>query len=82
MAEDPRPPSLPWRIGSAALVGFTGTLARIFMNVPNSQKAHGLAPFLQLIDKRADPEGRQRGLLTGKGSPSVRSIRCILTECY
>ena len=66
MAEDPRPPSLSWRIGSSTIMGLTGTITRIFMNVPNSQRSHGLDRFLSLLDERADPRERQRGLLTGE----------------
>lgn len=68
MAEEnqpPLPPSLPWRIGSAAVMGFIGSLTRVFMNVPNTQEAHGLNKFLDLIDEREDISRRKRGLVTG-----------------
>ena len=65
MADDPPPPSLLWRAGSTAIIGFTGSLTRAFMHVPNWQDAHGLDGFLELLDKRADIDGRQRGLITG-----------------
>lgn len=76
MAEDPLPPSLPWRIGSTVVVAFTGTITRIVMNVPNSQKAHGLEGFLKLVDSRADVDVRQRGLLTGKKATNKFWSQC------
>ena len=65
MADDPPLPSLLWRAGSTAIMGFVGTLTRAFMHGPNWQDAHGLDGFLELLDKRADVGGRQRGLITG-----------------
>ena len=65
MGSEAPPPSLPWRIGSAAVMATVGGLSRVFMHVPNSQEAHGLDGFLQLLDKRADVNGRKRGLITG-----------------
>ena len=62
---EPLSPSLPWRFGSAAVMGIVGTLTRAFMTIPNSQDAHGLGGFLDLVDERADSEQRQRGLITG-----------------
>ena len=35
------------------------------MHGPNWQEAHGLDGFLELLDRRADINGRQRGLITG-----------------
>ena len=65
MADDPPPPSLLWRAGSTAIMGITGSLTRAFMHVANWQDAHGLNGFLELLDKRANVDGRQRGLITG-----------------
>lgn len=65
MADDPPSPSLLWRSGSTAVMGIVGTLTRAFMHGPNWQDAHGLDDFLELLDKRTDVEGRQRGLITG-----------------
>ncbi|MCJ1276420.1 hypothetical protein MMC21_004225 [Puttea exsequens] len=48
-----------------------GGLSRVFMHVPNSQEAHGLDGFLQLLDKRADVNGRKRGLITVSNHISV-----------
>lgn len=65
MADEPPPPSLLWRAGSTAVMGFVGTITRAFMHGPNWQDAHGLDGFLELLDKRADIDGRTRGLITG-----------------
>lgn len=65
MDDDPLPPSLPWRIGSAAVIGLVGALTRSFMHGLNTQETHGLDGFLGLLDERVDPEKRQRGLVTG-----------------
>lgn len=66
MESDPPPPSLPWRLGSAAVMGFIGTLTRTFIYGANSMETYGLEGFLKLIDERYDIEKRQRGLITGK----------------
>jgi len=65
MGENPVPPSLPWRASSATVIGLVGSITRIFMNGFNTQETHGLDGFLRLLDERADPEKRQRGLITG-----------------
>jgi len=61
----PLPPSLPWRIGSTAVMAFIGSLSRAFMHGANTQETHGLNAFLDLVDERADVSKRRRGLLTG-----------------
>ena len=65
MADNPPPPSLPWRASSITVMGIIGTLTRAFMHGLNWQDTHGLDGFLELLDKRADINGRQRGLITG-----------------
>ncbi|KAL6716847.1 Lyso-phosphatidylcholine acyltransferase [Lecanora helva] len=72
MSEEPLPPSLPWRIGSSAVMGITGMLTNAFMHVLNTQNTHGLECFLDLLDQRADPNARQRGLITGQTLPTHR----------
>ena len=62
--EEALPPSLPWRFGSAFVMGLAGTLTRTFMQVPNSQDAHGLDGFLKDIDDRQNIEASKRGLIT------------------
>ena len=79
MADDPPPPSLLWRSGSTAIMGFVGTLTRAFMHGPNWQDAHGLDGFLELLDKRANVDGRQRGLITGMPQRVV-DVALILTN--
>ena len=49
-----------------------GTLTRAFMHGPNWQDAHGLDGFLELLDKRADIDGRQRGLITGMREQRIK----------
>lgn len=65
MADDPPLPSLLWRSGSTTVMGVVGTLTRVFMHGLNWQDADGLDGFLELLDKRADVNSRQRGLITG-----------------
>lgn len=60
------PPSLPWRAGSTTVMGMVGTLTRLFMGNLNAQHAHGLSGFLELLDERAEPASRRRGLITGE----------------
>ncbi len=45
-------------------MGVSGFLTRIFYTGMNSVEVHGLDNFLDLLDKRKDIEGRERGLLT------------------
>ena len=61
----PQALSLPWRFGSAAIMGAVGTLTRIFMHGPNSQRVYGLDDFLNVVDDREDISKRKRGLITG-----------------
>ena len=65
MADKPPPPSLLWRVGSTAVMGIVGTLTKAFTHGLNRQNAYGLDGFLELLDKRADINSRQRGLITG-----------------
>ncbi|KAL2047352.1 hypothetical protein N7G274_001373 [Stereocaulon virgatum] len=71
MEPEPRPPSMPWRFGSAAIMGIIGSLSRAFIYGANSQETHGLDGFLELIDKRANIENRKRGLITVSNHISV-----------
>ena len=74
-SDEPLPPSLPWRIGSVMVMGGIGTLVRTFMNIPNTQRAHGLDKFLDLVDDREDVGRRKRGLITGRLLPSPLPAR-------
>ena len=62
----PAKPSLPWRFGSAATIGFVGSAARGFLYGLNYMEVTGLEGFLEKLDKRKDIDGRERGLITGK----------------
>ncbi len=64
MDDPPKSPSLPWRVSSSIVMGVSGFLTRIFYTGMNSVEVHGLDNFLELLDKRKDIEGRERGLLT------------------
>ena len=65
-SEDPSDlPSLPWRIGSSIVMGVAGALSRTFLLAGNKLEVEGLDGFLELLDKRKDVEGRERGLITG-----------------
>lgn len=68
MEDDPPPPSLPWRFGSATVMGVIGILTRTFMYGANSMETHGVDKFLNLVDERRDIDQRQRGLITGECS--------------
>ena len=62
----PYSPSLPWRIGSAAVIGAAGSISRAFLYGLNKTEAPGLDRFLEVIESRRDVQKRTRGLLTGK----------------
>jgi monolysocardiolipin acyltransferase len=65
-------PSLRWRAGSSAALLFTGTLAKIFLNVGARADVHGLDKFVKLLDERSNIEGREKGLLTGEDGLDLR----------
>jgi monolysocardiolipin acyltransferase len=46
-------------------MGLFGGLARVFLYGASFTETHGLDRFLELLDKRQEPEKRERGLLTG-----------------
>lgn len=52
------------------VMAFTGTLSRAFLFGLNRTEVHGLDDFLEVLDGRADIEGRERGLITGNVIPS------------
>ncbi|KAL8676730.1 MAG: hypothetical protein Q9224_005140 [Gallowayella concinna] len=72
----PQQPSLPWRIGSALVMGFVGINTRMFMNVANSTEGHGLERFLHMLDRRKDPARRRRGLIT------VSNHICVMDDPF
>lgn len=78
MVDNPPPPSLLWRASSTTVMAIVGTLTRAFMHGPNWQDAHGLDGFLELLDKRTDIDGRQRGLITGMRQQEINGVTLIL----
>lgn len=62
----PSEPSFPWQLGSSVVIGFIGSLSRLFLFGANHTEVHGLDGFLELLDKRRDLQARTRGLITGK----------------
>lgn len=65
-SEPPAQPSLPWRAASSVIMGVTGALSRTFLYACNTTETVGLDRFLELLDKRNDPNGREKGLITGR----------------
>ncbi|ORY69906.1 uncharacterized protein BCR38DRAFT_454809 [Pseudomassariella vexata] len=59
-----RQPRLPWRATSSFVMGVTGMLSRGFLYGLNTVEVTGLQRFLDILDKRKDPEKRERGLIT------------------
>jgi len=46
-------------------MGAVGLLCGSFLRVLSRSETHGMDKFLELLDERADVEGRERGLITG-----------------
>lgn len=64
----PDQPSLLWRTGSSFITGATGFLCRTFLIGLNRLEVNGYDKFMQLLDERADVNGRTKGLITGMSS--------------
>ncbi|KAK4177355.1 putative lysophosphatidylcholine acyltransferase [Triangularia setosa] len=64
-------PSLSMRAKSSMIMGLTGLISRCFLHGFNTVEVHGLAQFRELLDSRADPKKRERGLLTVSNHVSV-----------
>ncbi|KAI5460063.1 hypothetical protein BGZ63DRAFT_389418 [Mariannaea sp. PMI_226] len=62
-SQTPSRPSLPWRLGSMAVMGSVGMLSRAFLYGLNDLEVHGLDRLLGVLDKRK-LNGPERGLLT------------------
>ena len=71
-------PSLPWRAGSSLIIGISGFLARMFYMGLNNVEVHGLDRFLELLERRKDIEGRERGLLTGASGMATQILGVCL----
>jgi hypothetical protein len=61
----PTQPSLPWRASSSFVMGVTGALSRAFLYGLSNTETVGLERFLEILERRKDVAGRERGLLTG-----------------
>jgi monolysocardiolipin acyltransferase len=64
--EPPLRPSLPWRCTSSLIMGVTGAISRCFYYGFNNMEVIGLEKFKETLDRRKDPENRERGLITGR----------------
>ncbi|XMA20231.1 hypothetical protein WAI453_013022 [Rhynchosporium graminicola] len=67
----PSSPSLPWRLSSSVIMGLTGSISRGFLYGLNHMDVTGLDRFLETLDRRRDPETRDRGLITVSNHVSV-----------
>jgi len=77
----PVAPGLPWRFTSSATMGVVTTIAKGFLYGLNNMEVTGLEGFLEILDRRKDIEGRQRGLLTGKRTiPSSSASKTKFTD--
>lgn len=59
-------PSLPWRVTSSLVMGVASTISKVFLFGLNRTEVIGLQGFLKVLDERADPAKRTRGLITGR----------------
>jgi monolysocardiolipin acyltransferase len=64
-SDAPDQPSMLWRTGSSIITGATGFLCRTFLVGLNRLEVKGYDKFMQLLDERADVDGRTKGLITG-----------------
>ncbi|GAB7346146.1 hypothetical protein MBLNU457_4893t1 [Dothideomycetes sp. NU457] len=69
--ELPSKPSLAWRTGSMLVCGVSGLICRGFMLGFNRMEVNGGEKFQELLDERADVDGRTRGLITVSNHLSV-----------
>ncbi len=58
-------------MGSLLVMGVAGLLSRAFLKRAKEVKVQGLDEFIQLLDRRSDIGGRERGLITGGYLPSL-----------
>lgn len=65
----PETPGPLWRLGSTAIMGFTGVLCKAFLYGLNRVETQGLDNFLRILDERK--AGRKRGLVTASNHISV-----------
>lgn len=67
----PQGPSLPWRVTSSLVLGVSSCISKAFLFGLNKTEVYGLQRFLDILDSRADPAKRQRGLITVSNHISV-----------
>ncbi|KAF2198046.1 hypothetical protein GQ43DRAFT_443694 [Delitschia confertaspora ATCC 74209] len=69
--EQPAAPSGQWMLGSKFTISTIGLMCKSFLNIFADTEVHGLDRFLQLLHKRENVEGRERGLITVSNHVSV-----------
>ncbi|KAI1344316.1 hypothetical protein F5Y15DRAFT_424515 [Xylariaceae sp. FL0016] len=67
----PSKPGLPSRATSSLVIGAVSALSRAFLYGLNTVEVSGLQRFLDILDKRNDPEQRDRGLITVSNHISI-----------
>lgn len=70
-SDPPAKPSLPWRFGSSVIMGVAGAITRFFYYGLNNIEVVGLERFIATLDRRQNPEERERGLITVSNHVSV-----------
>ncbi|KAI4151688.1 MAG: hypothetical protein LQ340_003360 [Diploschistes diacapsis] len=79
MASEARRHSLPYRLASAANIGIVGALCKAFTFGLNTPGIHGLDGFVGLLEKRTNPDERERGLITVSNHISM-CLRSLLQK--
>lgn len=72
-----RRPNGLWRGASAMVMGLTCSISKGFLNGFNSLEVIGLDNFVKLLEERADPYERQRGLITGTKCTTTTSTHTL-----
>lgn len=68
------------RGSSAMVMGLTGVLSKGFLNGLNDLEVIGMDNFMELLESRADPFQRERGLITGTATTQTH-IPPHFTSC-
>lgn len=76
-----RRPNGLWRGASAMVMGLTCSISKGFLNGFNSLEVVGLDNFVKLLEERADPYERQRGLITGTKCTTTTSTHTLSLSC-
>lgn len=61
-------------------MGLTGSVSRGFLYGFNNIEVYGLERFIQSLDRRRDPNSREKGLLTGICPKLLEYVDVILTD--